>query len=357
MATVSKAGEQQAQPVVAQEQQPPAPPNVLNKYVELLPTTDHQWWAGAYNAAATAIFVAFLIAAVATVIFVGITEPGYLPVAMVGVPMFLPQVNGYIAGFRQKALMETALDQVERGIAQRLERIPNTEEGARAALEAIKIPEERIEELQQRLGNLTRLRPLIARYQHWEVVYKGTLNAADQMQINAVQAPHPFQTRAMQLESLKLEDRALIEKTYAAYFRGVILNPFLAGDVDQIFTFTLMPMEARIIQKAMADRYDTARHTHEHERFLNYPDKTPFLSWEKVEHATIEELSIELFKPKPIAPPEVRPKPLVYKPVVSSLQDAPPRRRITRDMDEKTRYGIEHGIFDVAGIERTKKDK
>lgn len=343
MATVSKAGEQQVQPVVAQEQQPPAPPNVLNKYVELLPTTDHQWWAGAYNAAATAIFVAFLIAAVATVIFVGITEPGYLPVAMVGVPMFLPQVNGYIAGFRQKALMETALDQVERGIAQRLERIPNTEEGARAALEAIKIPEEQIEELQQRLGNLTRMRPLIARYQHWEGVYKGTLYAADQMLTNAARAPNPLQTKAMEFESLKLEDRALIEKTYAAYFRGVILNPFLAGDVEQVFTFTLMPMEARIMQKALADRYDTIRYTHEHERFLNYPDKTPFLSWEKVEHVTIEELSIELFKPKPVAPPEIKPQ-LLDKPVVSSLQDAAPRRPINSDMDEKSQWARSQGF-------------
>jgi hypothetical protein len=341
-----KAVDQQVQPVAAQEQQPPAPPNALNKYVELLPTTDHQWWAGAYNAAATAIFVAFLVAAVATVIFVGITEPGYLPIAMIGVPMFLPQVNGYIAGFRQKALTETAFDQVERGIAQRLERIPNTEEGVQAALEAINIPEKQIEQLRQRLGNLTRMRPLIARYQHWEAVYKGTLHAADQMLTNAARAPNPLKTKAMEFESLKLEDRALIEKTYAAYFRGVMLNLF-AGDVDQVFTFTLMPMEERIMQKALADRYDTVRYTHEHERFLNYPDKTPFLSWEKVELVTIEELSIELFKPKPVAPPEVKPKPLVYKPVVSSLQDAPPpRRRITPDMDEKTRYGIEHGILD-----------
>jgi hypothetical protein len=265
--------------------------NILNRYVELLPDSNHAWWQTAYNAFSTMIFVAFLLIAVGVTLFVGLNMAMYLPVAGVSLYSFVPLVYNGFAYVRQLAAQEGALAEVENGIAEKLEGLETDDYNLFSnRLRPLQIQLTQIEGYQpdQRFGLLTRLRPVIARYLYWRDRAQTLSTRAEQLIARA----QPADLRKKQLEALKLQENAQIAKAFAAYFRGVVLNPFLAHDWQGVFQLPqLPPMEYRLIERGLADVY----HDRLQERFLTYPDNAPRFTMQEVQGMTDIQLCQHFF--------------------------------------------------------------
>ncbi|MBI2743501.1 MAG: hypothetical protein HYX48_06255 [Chlamydiales bacterium] len=202
----------------------------FNRYVELLPNLDHLWWESTYNWAGLAVQVIYIIAAVAATILAGLLEPVYIP--LVGMLALIYAEDIYTKGagfFYQLAAAEKRMAEVECGVHEKLK----TDCYVAIAQMKVSAP------LEFRSGKLETLAPVIARALYWterhDKLFQEQLQLTQKVENAAAQpiANHNELEADLKLRTqvIATRENMLIAKVHAAYFRAIVINPYLKGDI------------------------------------------------------------------------------------------------------------------------------
>jgi hypothetical protein len=245
-----------------------AAPDPLNRYVELTPYAYHGAWEVVCKIMSIMVLVAFIAAAVAATIITGILMPIYLPIAAFMAYAFAPYAyNGY-QYFQQLAAKQAEKGAVENHVIDLLGMESTPEGGGPKQLLIPRDPAELSQFLIDKLGvgrdisplaedaddklSVEQVRHLAARHLYHVERYVSHGKAFNQLsqtgrdQLNTMPAQRtavdPVQTLRT---ALIAREEMLAHKVYAAYFRGIILNPRLKEDVE-IFELDMPPVDVRM---------------------------------------------------------------------------------------------------------------
>ncbi len=255
--------------------------NPLNRNVELLPNLNHGCWQGFYNVMAIATFTLYVVAAVALTIFVGIIMPIYLPVSTVVIYQFQESAFAAHRYFKDLAEDQEKKAFIENNVAAKLATIPEDREGLIAYLRALNINANLIRDVE-----IVRLRPVIARFAFWR---ERSMRCSQQAEQTVSQA-QPGDQNA-HFSALNALEQAQLAKAHAAYYRGLILNPFIQDDIPAVFRYNPVPIPMRLVVDGLRARFGQAYRND----FLLYPTGLPRYTVEDLVPMTDEDLSRALF--------------------------------------------------------------
>lgn len=313
----------------------PAAATPFNRYVELTPYLYHGAWETVCKILSIMILVAYIAAAVAGTIITGLLMPIYLPIAPVIAYIFVPHVyNGYTY-FQGLAQEQAGKAYIENGVNKELR---TTVAGIREHLSDDVLNDRmqiRVTENDQLVGpkiasgvDVERLRPVIARALFWEneatrlsqivathltnatTAQQARLQANNEQRAAAQAQDRPaFEQLAQRVSELSQivtreriaalteQEKALTAKVMAAYFRGVVVNPFAEQDHTELFTLHKPDVRDQLADKGLALTFGEVR---EHPFLINARGE-PFTR-DTIHRATVEQIRQVLFDPRPAAP-------------------------------------------------------
>ena len=225
----------------------------LNRYVEMAPDpATHEMWQTIYKVGAFVVAIAYVAAAVAANIFLGLTNPTFAPFAALSAILALPHAVNLFSWLN-------ALAQQEKDLAFEEQQI---------ALKLTEIPEDDV------------MRNVDARVRYWS-------SLAESLQIRATQVRARGQEdtpegralhRRNQVEFLALQQKLCVAKVRAAYFLHVLHNRHYTTDIAQATPLVCMDPEIRMLERGFAAQFAEQ----ELDPFVLKPDGTPLLSLQQV---------------------------------------------------------------------------
>ena len=225
----------------------------LNRYVEMVPDPDnHEMWQTIYKMGAFAIAIAYVVAAVAANIFLGLTNPTVAPFAALSAILALPYAVNIFTSWNASAQEQKALAFEEQQIALLLGVIP--ENNPMRNVDARKrYWSDRAEALQVEATNV--------RARHREDAPEGrTLHRRDQ------------------IEFLTIQQNLCVAKVRAAYFLHVLHNPNYAPDIAEATPLVCLDPELRMLERGFAAQFNEQVV----DPFVLRPDGTPLLTLQQV---------------------------------------------------------------------------
>ncbi len=266
----------------------PVSPPTLNRYVELLPDSNYAWWQGAWNATSYALVVAYITGAVALTIFTGLVTPIYLPVITVCIYAMVPYAYSGFEYFQGLAAKQGYHALIEQGVAEKLSLVPENDSHLVNQLTTFGIDAKNIKGIPE--NEIQRMRPLIARYSFWRDLSSKNTQAAEQLRASLKEGD-----LLAQLQIMQLREEAQSAKAYAAYFRGIILNPLFLGELKEVFQSNFIPIQSQLMKQGLA------HHFNEPSKYvvINHPDGKPRFALEELEKMHDEDLRQEFFRAQP----------------------------------------------------------
>lgn len=214
---------------------------VYNRYVELLPNSSHAYWHTAWKVFSIAILVAYMVIAIAAVLFTGLYIPNYLPVAMVTAYHFTPFAYELYTYCAQLGEREKQLATVEEGVLAELRGLSMRDTDICHLLSSLGVERSHIQGTIHPLywgRECARFRPLIARYLYWREK-SHALKLQAEATIQRVPSADQMLRRAEYQKAYALRVEAQMAKIQAAYFRGILLNPTRQEEMQTLFHLNL----------------------------------------------------------------------------------------------------------------------
>lgn len=270
----------------------------LHNYVAMQPDPgSHSCKEIIWEVAAWISLVAFVVFVAAACVFAGLFIPDYFPFVALALYSFVNPVYNFFAELRNWAADERVAKEVETKIAEYFDAIPDTEQGVREKLVEIGINPSDIQDL----SDLTLLRTIIARYEHWSDLGRAVYQAITTSDVHTPDTPEtPFAERrdARRYATLELGDEMMMYKVISSYMYGLILHPHSQiKDLKDIMHF--IPLNERIFKRATAQIFND-RPFNTFAVFTN-SQKAPFTTDEIISAASALEIATRLFAPEPAA--------------------------------------------------------
>ncbi len=204
-----------------------------------------------WKAAAIASGIALLILSCGTLAAVSFFSSGSTllyssPIIMMTTFPLMSRIVGKFLSHSNEAL---SLAEQAKEIRFLLDSFPTTKEGMKQELQNLGIPLEGLPE------DLTMVRPLLAHHLYWKKQTKSLTEASQELsretcRISLLKDPKEIENLPkMREEVLSLEQTAMIAKTRAAFFYGILKKPLYEHSFSEVIQFRLTPFAERQLEK------------------------------------------------------------------------------------------------------------
>jgi len=217
-----------------------------------------------YKMFAVITFIAFGALGITALVFLSLSSPSHLPLAIVSLgfllnPIFRVAISSYRKGNEQEIFVK-----IERGIASECKQLTQKKSDEfRADLRMAGIMPYQIKGI-DKIRRLDSLKAIFARYIYWQKRAEHLRKSAQRITHSSTAARNglkPHQLRpwtlsainAQRKEALTLTKEHLITKTRAAFMYGLIMHPFYQGDLEDLCHFHLQTIEQIYLDQTFAD--------------------------------------------------------------------------------------------------------
>jgi hypothetical protein len=239
--------------------------NYLNRCVEVDPEKagrSHVRKEKLWQVASIASVVGFLIFAASAAVVTSLFFPAYIPLTAIINIGLIELIYQVYAKCKLKADHHGGLAREELGVAKEMKEITkNGGEGTLNALRKLGISFYQIKNHQQ-LKDTSALANIIARFEFWR---KRDIELNQEVEKLLKEKPeNPNVIRANRINVYMLKQLAYFAKVKAAFYYGLIFDPFFKGSLEDICTFHSPSLEDRYLEKM----YDSS------DKFIIFKDKT-----------------------------------------------------------------------------------